>query len=175
MIVEDDPHYARVMADLARDQDFKVLIARRGDEALSLALAYKPTAISLDVFLPDMLGWSILSQLKQNPETRHIPVQMLTLEEDRQRGLAHGAFSFLTKPAENSELKSALDRIKSFTQPRRKTLAIIEDNEAERLSISALLEHDGVDIVSFTSGQDALHTFPRIPVIAWCSISSCRT
>ena len=156
LIVEDDPHYARAIADLARDQDFKVLIARRGDEALSLALAYKPTAISLDVFLPDMLGWSILSQLKQNPETRHIPVQMLTLEEDRQRGLAHGAFSFLTKPAENSELKSALDRIKSFTQPRRKTLAIIEDNEAERLSISALLEHDGVDIVSFRSGQDAL-------------------
>jgi CheY-like chemotaxis protein len=123
---------------------------------LSLALAYKPTAISLDVFLPDMLGWTILSQLKQNPETRHIPVQMLTLEEDRQRALAHGAFSFLTKPAENSELKSALDRIKSFTQPRRKTLAIIEDNEAERMSISALLEHDGVDIVSFTSGHDAL-------------------
>ena len=97
LIVEDDPHYARVMADLARDQDFKVLIASRGDEALSLAMAYKPSAISLDVFLPDMLGWSILGQLKQNPETRHIPVQMLTLEEDRQRGLAHGAFSFLTK------------------------------------------------------------------------------
>ena len=164
LIIEDDPHYARVMADLARDQDFKVLIARRGEDALSLAMAYKPTAISLDVFLPDMLGWSILSQLKQNPETRHIPVQMLTLEEDRQRGLAHGAFSFLTKPAKNSELKSALNRIKSFTQPRRKTLAIIEDNEAERLSISALLEHDGVDIVSFTSGQDAL---------AYLSANSC--
>ena len=156
LIVEDDPHYARVMADLARDQDFKVLVASRGDEALSLAMAYKPTAISLDVFLPDMLGWSILSQLKQNPETRHIPVQMLTLEEDRQRGLAHGAFSFLTKPVENSELKAAFDRIKTFTQPRRKTLVIIEDNEAECLGISALLAHDSVDIVSFMSGKDAL-------------------
>jgi HAMP domain-containing protein/CheY-like chemotaxis protein len=156
LIVEDDLHYARVMADFARDQDFKVLIARRGDEALSLAMAYKPTAISLDVFLPDILGWSILSQLKQNPETRHIPVQMLTLEEDRQRGLAHGAYSFLTKPVENSELKAALGRIKAFTQPRRKTLAIVEDNEAERMGISALLEHDSIDIVSFMNGKDAL-------------------
>ena len=98
LIVEDDPHYARIMVDLARDKGFKVLVAMRGADALDLAKQYQPTAVSLDVFLPDMLGWTVLSQLKQNPLTRHIPVQIITLDEDRQQGLARGAFSFVTKP-----------------------------------------------------------------------------
>ena len=75
-----------------------MLVAQRGADALALAREYHPTAISLDVFLPDMLGWTVLSQLKQNPATRHIPVQIVTLDEDRQHGLARGAFSFITKP-----------------------------------------------------------------------------
>src|SRR5579872_2272249 len=98
LIVEDDPHYARVLVDLARDKGFKVLVAARGTEALELAKQYQPTAVSLDVFLPDMLGWTVLSQLKHNPLTRHIPVQIITLDEDRQHALARGAFSFVNKP-----------------------------------------------------------------------------
>src|SRR5262249_47482234 len=92
LIVEDDPHFARVIAGLAREHEFKVLIAARGADALELAKAYKPAAVTLDVFLPDMLGWSVLGQLKQDPETHHIPVQMLTLDADRQHGLSRGAF-----------------------------------------------------------------------------------
>src|SRR5262249_57149251 len=74
LVVEDDAHYARIMVDLAREKGFKVLVAARGADALDLAKQYQPTAVSLDVFLPDMLGWTVLSQLKQNPLTRHIPV-----------------------------------------------------------------------------------------------------
>src|SRR6185369_5390379 len=66
LIVEDDPHYARIIADLAHDSGLKVLIAHRGAEALDLAREYQPSAVSLDVFLPDMLGWTVLSQLKQD-------------------------------------------------------------------------------------------------------------
>jgi signal transduction histidine kinase/HAMP domain-containing protein/CheY-like chemotaxis protein len=87
LIVEDDPHYARVIMDLARDKGFKVLVAMRGADALDLAKQFQPNAVSLDVFLPDMLGWTVLSQLKQNPLTRHIPVQIITLDEDRQHAL----------------------------------------------------------------------------------------
>ena len=119
LIVEDDPHYARIMIDLARDKGFKVLLAMRGDDALDLAKQYQPTAVSLDVFLPDMLGWTVLSQLKQNPLTRHIPVQIITLDEDRQHGLARGAFSFVTKPTSTEGIADALSRIKEFAQPRR--------------------------------------------------------
>src|SRR5206468_360340 len=71
LIVEDDPHYARILLDLSRDKGFKVIVAMRGEEALTLARQYQPTAVSLDVFLPDMLGWTVLSHLKQDPATRH--------------------------------------------------------------------------------------------------------
>ena len=128
LIVEDDPHYARVLIDLARDKGFKVLVAMRGADALDLAKQFQPTAVSLDVFLPDMLGWTVLSQLKQNPLTRHIPVQIITLDEDRQHALARGAFSFVTKPTTTEGVEAALSRIKEYAKPRRKRLLVVEDN-----------------------------------------------
>ncbi|HEY6833690.1 MAG TPA: HAMP domain-containing protein [Pseudolabrys sp.] len=156
LIVEDDPHYGRVLVDLARDKGFKVLVANTGAQALELAKQYQPTAVSLDVFLPDMLGWSVLSQLKQNPLTRHIPVQIITLDEDRQHGLARGAFSFVTKPTTMEGVDAALARIKEYSTRRRKRLLVVEDNPAERMSIAALLGHDDIEIEAAESGQDAL-------------------
>jgi CheY-like chemotaxis protein/signal transduction histidine kinase/HAMP domain-containing protein len=156
LIVEDDPHYARVLRDLAHDKGFKVLVALRGSEALALAREYHPTAVSLDVFLPDMLGWTVLNHLKQDPATRHIPVQMLTLDEDRQHGLARGAFSFLTKPTTTEGLGAALERIKNYSTPRRKRLLIVEDNPAEQLSIKELLGYDDVDVSVASTGTDTL-------------------
>jgi DNA-binding response OmpR family regulator len=114
----------------------------RGADALDLAKQYQPTAVSLDVFLPDMLGWTVLSQLKQNPLTRHIPVQIITLDEDRQHGLARGAFSFVTKPTSPAGVEAALTRIKEYAQPRRKRLLVVEDDRAEQMSIAELLGHD---------------------------------
>ena len=156
LIVEDDPHYARILLDLARDTGFKVLLAMRGDDALDLAKQYQPTAVSLDVFLPDMLGWNVLSQLKQNPLTRHIPVQIVTLDEDRQHGLARGAFSFVTKPTTREGISDALSKIKDFSQPRRRRLLVVEDNTAELMSIRELLGHDDIEILNAGTGQEAL-------------------
>jgi HAMP domain-containing protein/CheY-like chemotaxis protein/putative methionine-R-sulfoxide reductase with GAF domain len=156
LIVEDDPHYARVICDLSRDKGFKVLVATRGAEALALAREYHPTAVSLDVFLPDMLGWTVLNHLKQDPATRHIPVQMLTLDEDRHHGLARGAFAFVTKPTRPEELESALSRIKEYATPRRKRLLIVEDNPGEQLSIRELLGHDDIDVSIAATGEEAL-------------------
>jgi HAMP domain-containing protein/CheY-like chemotaxis protein/signal transduction histidine kinase len=156
LIVEDDPHYARVLVDLARDHGLKVLVALRGADALSLARDYQPTAVSLDVFLPDMLGWTVLSQLKQNPATRHIPVQIVTLDEDRQHGLARGAFSFMTKPTTTEGLQEALGKITDYVKPRRKRLLVVEDNAAERLSITELLGHSDIDIITVETGGEAI-------------------
>ncbi len=156
LIVEDDPHYARVLLDLSRDKGFKVLVALRGAEALALAREFHPTAVSLDVFLPDMLGWTVLNHLKQDPATRHIPVQMLTLDEDRHHGLARGAFAFVTKPTSPVELESALSRIKEYAAPRRKRLLIVEDNPAEQMSIRELLGYDDIDVTVAATGADAL-------------------
>ncbi|MFL6797019.1 MAG: response regulator, partial [Xanthobacteraceae bacterium] len=163
LIVEDDPSYARIMVDGAREKGFKVLVAMRGAEALDLAKQYQPTAVSLDVFLPDMLGWTVLSQLKQNPLTRHIPVQIITMDEDRQHGLARGAFSFVTKPTSTDGVKSALARIKEYAQPRRKRLLVVEDDRVEQMSISELLGHDDIEIVAAGTGSEALDLLRREP------------
>jgi CheY-like chemotaxis protein len=163
LIVEDDPHYARVMVDLARDKGFKVLVAMRGADALDLARQYQPTAVSLDVFLPDMLGWTVLSQLKQNPATRHIPVQIITLDEDRRHGLARGAFSFVTKPTTHEGLKEALARIKEYAKPRRKRLLVVEDNPAEQMGITELLGYDDIEIVTVGTGAEALAVLRQQP------------
>ncbi|MFZ0814032.1 MAG: response regulator, partial [Candidatus Sulfotelmatobacter sp.] len=156
LIVEDDVHYARVLLDLARDKGFKVLVATRGAEALALAHEYHPTAVSLDVFLPDMLGWTVLNHLKQDPATRHIPVQMLTLDEDRHHGLARGAFAFVTKPTTPEGLETALARIKEYSAPRRKRLLVVEDNPAEQLSIKELLGYDDIDVTVVATGAEAI-------------------
>ncbi|HVT52760.1 MAG TPA: HAMP domain-containing protein [Dongiaceae bacterium] len=156
LIIEDDPNYARIVADTAREHGLKVLIAHKGAEALALAREYQPSAVSLDIFLPDMLGWSVLSQLKQDPLTRHIPVQIVTLEDDRQHGLARGAFNFITKPSSTEGLSRALDKITEFSKPRRRKLLVVEDNAAERFGITELLGHDDIDIVAVDTGAACL-------------------
>jgi CheY-like chemotaxis protein/signal transduction histidine kinase/HAMP domain-containing protein len=156
LIVEDDVHYARIIMDLARDAGFRVLLASRGAEAIELAKQYQPTAVSLDIFLPDMLGWSVLSQLKQNPLTRHIPVQIVTFDEDRQHGLASGAFSFVTKPTTRQHLENELQRIKAYAEPRKKRLLIVEDDKSEQLSITELLAHEDIEITLADTGSEAL-------------------
>jgi CheY-like chemotaxis protein len=119
--------------------------------------------VSLDVFLPDMLGWSVLSQLKQNPLTRHIPVQIVTQDEDKQHGLARGAFSFVTKPTTMEGVEEALARIKEYSTRKRKRLLVVEDNPAEQLSIAALLGHTDIEIEAAQSGEEALSLLQHEP------------
>ncbi len=156
LIVEDDPHYARILLGIARGQGWKGIVAHRGQQALALAREHTPTAITLDVFLPDMLGWTVLNSLKLDDRTRSIPVQMLSVEEDKQHGLSHGAFSYLVKPATTGELENALERIKAYTTPHAKRLLVIEDNARERMSIVELLGHSDIDIVDVGTGAEAL-------------------
>jgi CheY-like chemotaxis protein len=156
LVVEDDPHYARILLNLARDRGFSVLLARTGADALALARKHRLSAVSLDVFLPDMLGWTVLNQLKRSSETRHIPVQILTIEDERQYGLERGAFSFLTKTVTTEELETALDRLKSFTASRMRRLLVVEDDPAEQLSVAELLGHTDIEIVSVATGGAAL-------------------
>ncbi len=158
LIIEDDPHYARVLLGLARDKGFKGIVATRGQQGLVLARQYLPTAITLDIFLPDMLGWTVLNNLKLDNATRHIPVQVISLEEERQHGLAHGAFSYLVKPVTTTVLEQCFDRIKAFVAPHRKRLLVVEDDTTECASIIELLGHDDLEITAVSTGQEALQT-----------------
>ncbi len=105
-----------------------------------------------------MLGWTVLNNLKLDSATRHIPVQVISLEEERQHGLAHGAFSYLVKPVTTAVLEQCFDRIKAFVAPHRKRLLVVEDNTTERESIIELLGHDDLEITPVSTGQEALQT-----------------
>jgi CheY-like chemotaxis protein len=156
LIVEDDPHYARILLGLARDHGFKGIVASKGAHALALARQFRPAAISLDIFLPDMLGWTVLNQLKLDPATRHIPVQIVTLEEERQHGLARGAFAYVVKEPTTAGLEVAFERIKDFATAHTKRLLVIEDNAIERASIVELLDYEDIETVAVGSGEAAL-------------------
>ncbi|HEX3764602.1 MAG TPA: HAMP domain-containing protein, partial [Kofleriaceae bacterium] len=164
LICEDDPHYARILLGIARGRGFKGVIANRGQQALALAREFMPTAITLDVFLPDMLGWTVLNNLKLDPRTRHIPVQILSVEEERQHGLSHGAFSYLVKPATTGELESAVDRLKTYVAPHTKRLLVVEDDDLERETIVELLGASDIEIMGVATGADALAALRRDPV-----------
>jgi signal transduction histidine kinase/CheY-like chemotaxis protein len=163
LIVEDDPHYAGILLGLARENGFKGIVATKGAQGISLARQYRPLAISLDIFLPDMLGWTVLNQLKLDPATRHIPVQIVTLEEERQHGLEHGAFAYIVKAPTTDVLETAFDRIKHFTGPRTKRLLIVEDNDIERQSIIELLGYEDIETTAVATGGDALAAMSERP------------
>ena len=139
LIVEDDPPYARMLLEAARNKGFKALVAHNGAEALSLARKFNIAAVTLDVFLPDMLGWTVLNNLKHDPATRHIPVQVLTVEEERQYGLERGAFSFMTKPSSTEGLAQVFERVQNFIDAARARTA------GHRGRRSRAVEHRGAD------------------------------
>jgi HAMP domain-containing protein/signal transduction histidine kinase/DNA-binding response OmpR family regulator len=156
LIIEDDPNYARILLGLARDKGFKGIVATKGGAGVTLARKYRPTAISLDLLLPDILGWTVLHQLKSDPRTRHIPVQVISLEEERRHGLAHGAFAHLVKEPNTAGLDQALERLKQFVGSRSKRLLIVEHDELERGAIEELLGHGDIEMLSVATGARAL-------------------
>ena len=155
LVIEDDPHHARILLGLARDKGFKVIVTNRGATGLSLARQFRPDAITLDIYLPDMLGWTVLNNLKFDPTTRHIPVQIITVDEERQSVLARGAFSYLVKSPTTEGMVIALDRLRDFTAPRTKRLLVVEDNDIERQSIVELLGHKDIELTAVATGGEA--------------------
>jgi len=156
LLVEDDPAFAGILLDMARQYDFKGVVALNGNEALVMAREYKPAAITLDIILPDIDGWTVLDRLKLNPDTRHIPVHIISVEEDRGRGLRRGAISFLEKPVDKGILEDEFQKIKEFAEHRQSRLLVVEDNEDECKAIMELIGNGDVEITAVATGNDAL-------------------
>jgi len=164
LVIEGESREAGLMRDAARETGFKTIVSQRGAEALSLATEYNPTAISLDINLPDILGWSVLSQLKHNPLTRHIPVQIVAPDDDGHHGLARGAYAYLTKPLQADNVKAALHRISEFSKSPCRRLLIVEDDAAERMSIAELLTSDDIEILTANDGAGAMTILQTLPI-----------
>jgi CheY-like chemotaxis protein len=158
LIVENDETFAGVLLGMAREKGFKGLVALDGPGALHLALEYQPDAITLDIDLPGgMDGYEVLDRLKHQPATRHIPVHIVTGYGTRQRGLRAGAIAFLEKPVEKEALDDAFQRIAEFIDARVKRLLIVEDDEAQRMSMMELIGgDDDVEITAVATAAEAL-------------------
>ena len=156
LIIEDDAMFASVLLELAREKGFKGLTARDGASALALAHRYKPHAITLDIGLPDMDGWALLDLLKHDPRTRHVPIHVISVDDQRKRGLKAGAFGFLEKPVDRDALLDALSRTKEFINRPVKNLLLVEDDANQRMSMEELLGDSSVEVTSVATAEAAL-------------------
>ncbi|MBN3873321.1 HAMP domain-containing protein [Nostoc sp. JL33] len=156
LIVEDDVNFARILLDMAQQHGFKVITAQTGSTGLMLAQQFQPSAILLDIRLPEMDGWTVLDRLKHDPNTRHIPVHLMTVEEGRQRGLQLGAIAYLQKPLTSETISEALTKIKGFVERQVKNLLVVEDDDTQRLSIVELIGNSDVATTAVATGTEAL-------------------
>jgi CheY-like chemotaxis protein len=156
LIVEDDLSFARILRDTVRSHGFQAIVACDGEDGLALAERFRPNAILLDVMLPHIDGWGVMRSIKDNPATRHIPVHFITCLEDRQKAMGLGAIGFITKPVTAEQLDAVLDSIGAAIARTDKRLLVVEDDEFEAMSVSELLQTDGLDITIARSGSQAL-------------------
>jgi HAMP domain-containing protein/CheY-like chemotaxis protein/signal transduction histidine kinase len=161
LIVEDDPGYARILLEAARESGFKGVVAMQGETALQRAKEYRPHAITLDIKLPDTDGWAVLDRLKHDPVTRHIPVHIISVEEKLQKGMRLGAFAFIQKPHDKEEIVRTFDRLREFSERPVRELLIIEDDEVQRKTMVELIGTGDVNITEAASGEEALAFLQR--------------
>src|SRR5581483_879454 len=156
LVVEDEPAFARILVDAARQTGFKAVAALGGDAALRLAHEIKPSAVTLDMRLPDMDGWKVLARFKNDTQTRHIPVQIISADEDRIRGLKEGAMAFLAKPVTREEMTRAMENLHQFVQRPVRNLLLLASDTGLRKALKDLLEGNDVEITVAKTGLEAL-------------------
>jgi CheY-like chemotaxis protein/CHASE3 domain sensor protein len=156
LVIEDDPAFARILADMIRRKGYRVLAAADGETGLALAHRHRPTGILLDVMLPGMDGWTVMERLKDDAITRHIPVHFISATDDATRGLEMGAVGFLTKPVSRESITTAFDRLMRFAEGRNRQLLVVDDDASARAAVRTLLKDDEVSIDEAASGEDAL-------------------
>ncbi len=155
LIIEDDRAFARILVDLSRKKGYPALAALQGSQGLQLALEYQPSAIILDLGLPDIGGRQVLKQLKQNIKTRHIPVHILSAEDKDSDLLQMGAMGFLTKPVSGEVINSLFAKIEGLLQEPIKQLLLVEDDSSNRQAVIRLIGNQDVDICAVRTGQEA--------------------
>lgn len=156
LIIEDDVTFARLVSAAATKKGFSCLLAHDGESGLALALEHRPDAIILDLKLPQMSGWDVLNALKQAPETRHIPVHIISGQEGRATAFQLGVLSFLAKPITLEDLDRVFRSIENTMAHKIRTLLLIEQDPSQRHNLRQLLRAGDVQMVEVGSGAEAL-------------------
>ncbi len=156
LVIEDDEAFAKIVRDISRKRGFKCLVAEDGRVGLELAKHYRPTGIVLDVGLPQMDGWTVMERLKQQPETRHIPVHFMSATDSGQRGMEMGAVGYFTKPVSKEQIESAFERIRHFSTSSERRILLVDDDAGTHKAVTVLLENANVEIIAEKTGEAAL-------------------
>jgi PAS domain S-box-containing protein len=161
LVIDDDPATRDVLGQFLAKKGFRVETATGGEEGLALARKLRPLAITLDVVMPGMDGWAVLTALKADPDLADIPVVMLTMVDDRNTGFRLGAADYLVKPVDPARLTAVLRRHQSDPSPRR--VLVVDDDEGLRRRLRGLLEKDGWTVDEAADGREALDRLAARP------------
>jgi CheY-like chemotaxis protein len=156
LIIEDDLNYARVLLEVSRERGFKGVIAQRGAVALTMVRELKPDAVTLDLHLTDLDGWQVLDRLKVDLATRHIPVHIISVEQNLAAARRRGAVGCVTKSEKKEPLQQAFDSLKRFLDRRVKNLLVVEDDKVQSESIRELIGNGDVRTTLVETGKEAL-------------------
>ena len=153
LVVDDNPDDASLIADYLASEGYDTIIAHSGKEALRLAETHRPFAVTLDVIMPDMDGWEVLQQLKQNTATANIPVIIVSMAEDRATGLALGAIGVVAKPVDRVALLAEVRRV---TPPNRASVLVVDDADLDRQMVAGMIAAEGLEVTQARDGQTCL-------------------
>jgi CheY-like chemotaxis protein len=156
LVVEDDPSFAQVLIESAHTRGFKAVVAARGATGMALARQLRPHAITLDIRLPDISGWRLLSQLKNDLATRHIPVHVISVHDDLEIGLSHGALGVAAKPLSRDAVDAAVARLEDCVARPVKNLLLIEDDDVQRENLVQMIGNGDVHTTAVATGKEAL-------------------
>lgn len=156
LIIEDDHSFALILRDLAREMKFRALVADTAEEALELARTFMPSAIILDVGLPDQSGLSVLDRLKRDVRTRHIPIHIVSAEDFSERAFSLGAFGYVLKPVTRDQLVDILHSLEAKLSQDLRRVLIVEDNEVQRDAVARLLSSHDVETVGAGTAAECL-------------------
>ena len=156
LIIEDDPNFAPFLQEIGHAHGFKCLVAPGGQTGLALAREHRPSAITLDLSLPDIDGWRVLDRLKSDLATRHIPVLIISVSDEPERGLKLGSIGFITKPAAREELQRGVKNLHRFVERPVKHLLIVEDDDTQRLAVQELIGNGTVQTTAVADAESAL-------------------
>jgi len=156
LVVEDDETFARILYQLAHELDFQCLIASTAEDALVTAKQFLPSAVVLDVGLPDHSGLSVLDRLKRDARTRHIPVHVISGGDYAQKAMSLGAVGYMLKPVKREEIVDVLEKLEDRLEHRPRRVLIVEDDEVQQESMIKLLGSVAVDAVAVGTAAECL-------------------
>ena len=155
LIIEDDPVFLKILRDLTREHGFKCLVAGDGETGLQFADYYKPSGIILDLNLPGINGWTVMSRLKGNPESRHIPVHFISASDNKFDALKMGAIDYVTKPVSPEVIDQVFDKFNKIISKPVKDLLVVEDNPEQAEVISSIIGSGDVKTTTVPTAQEA--------------------